>query len=423
MQSAEERALGDLLAAAHLAPDFALPALFDECAQAFGARGAVAYLVDLELRSLSPFLDPRGPGHDAHLSTLGVEGTLAGRAFQQSEVVTHSAAEGPPVVWLPLLDGTERLGVLAVTLPDADALRSGVLAEDGALRARLLTFASVAAELIVSKTQYGDSLVRLRRTSEMGLAAEMQWSLLPPLTFVSDEVSIAGGLEPAYEVGGDAFDYAVDPGVAHLAVFDSMGHGLRSAQISALAVAAYRNARRARRGLTPLVRSIDAAVAALFGSVDGFTTGLIIELNTETGQLRWVNAGHPEPLVLRNSRLVRTLHVEPYLPFGLGELVEDQPVHVGSEVLEPGDMVLLYSDGVVEARSSEGVPFGTEQLVSLVTRLLAGGLSTPETMRRLTLALLEHHQGQLGDDASLLLLQYRPGQDTRTASPEQPPLS
>ena len=64
----------------------------------------------------------------------------------------------------------------------------------------------------MTKTLYGDTIVRLRRRAEMGLAAEMQWSLLPPLTFACPQLSVAGVLEPAYEVAGDTFDYAVDLG-------------------------------------------------------------------------------------------------------------------------------------------------------------------------------------------------------------------
>jgi serine phosphatase RsbU (regulator of sigma subunit) len=413
-RNAAERALADLLEQAHVVPDYVLPELFERYGRALGAHRTVAYLVDLQQRSLAPFTDPRVPAGESHADVLSVDRTLAGRAFQQLEVVTkvldmnQGWAEDGLQVWLPLVDGSERLGVLAVTLPDAGALE----ADNGALRARLLTFASVAAELIVAKTKYGDSLVRLGRSREMTLSAEMQRSLLPPLTFVSDEVTITGGVEPAYEVGGDTLDYAVDPGVAHLAVFDGMGHGLPSAQLSALALSAYRNARRGRQGMVSMARFIDTAISSVFGA-DAFATGVVVQLDTQTGVLQWINAGHPAPLLLRNGRLVRALHVEPLVPFGLGSMVTDHSVHIGREHLEPGDMVLLHSDGVTEARSPVGGFFGTDQLVELVTRHLAAGLPPSETMRRVTSALLEHHYGRLSDDASLLLLQYRPHSRTR----------
>ena len=116
----------------------------------------------------------------------------------------------------------------------------------------------------MTKTLYGDSIVRARRTSPMTLAAEIQWSLLPPLTFVNHTVTVAGALEPAYEVAGDSLDYAVDAGVARFAIFDGMGHGIVSAQLISLVVAAYRNARRAGQSLTDTAAHIESAVNDVF---------------------------------------------------------------------------------------------------------------------------------------------------------------
>ena len=74
----------------------------------------------------------------------------------------------------------------------------------------------------MTKTLYGDNIVRLRRTEPVNLAAEIQWSRFPPLTYGSSEVTIAAGLGPAYRVAGDSIDYAVEAGIARLAVFDGM---------------------------------------------------------------------------------------------------------------------------------------------------------------------------------------------------------
>jgi len=173
----------------------------------------------------------------------------------------------------------------------------------------------MTAKLIMTNTLYGDTLVRLRRQGQMGLAAEMQWSLLPPLSFACQEVVIAAAMEPAYEVAGDT----VDSGCARVAVFDGMGHALQSAQLASLSVAAYRNARRNDRRLVETAQAIDAAV---FSSFDGeaFTTAVLAELDTDTdtGMLSWVSAGHPEPLLLREGRLGKAHHVEPAAPLGLG---------------------------------------------------------------------------------------------------------
>jgi serine phosphatase RsbU (regulator of sigma subunit) len=262
---------------------------------------------------------------------------------------------------------------------------------------------------------YGDSIVGARRTSVMTLAAEVQWSLLPPLTFVNHSVTVAGGLEPAYEVAGDSLDYAVDAGIARFAIFDGMGHGIISAQLISLVIAAYRNGRRAGQTLTEVAAHIEAAVSDVF-RVESFATGLLCELDTTRGVLTWISAGHHEPLLLRGGRFVRGLHVEPLLPLGLNQNLGRGAAAVGTEQLQPGDMLLLYTDGVIEARSPGGEFFGQQRLVDMVIRNLAAGLPAPETMRRVVHALLEHQAGDLDDDATLLLVEWHgpPGPDDQS---------
>jgi len=402
-----ERAIDALLAESHLLAAHELPALVARHAATLGAEEALLYLADLQQEVLVPFLGSAGAAVDQTLVPLAVDGTLAGRAYQLVEVITQEVPDAGVRLWLPLLDGSDRLGVLTVRVASEAALQ----ADDQLLLTRLRRLASLVSELVMTKTMYGDALVRLRRRGEMGLAAEMQWSLLPPLTFACREVTVAAALEPAYQVAGDTVDYAVDEGCARVAVFDGMGHGLQSAQLAALAVSAYRNARRSDKSLTDTALLIDAALLLVFGG-EAFTTAVIAQLDTGTGRLDWINAGHPEPLLLRGGRLVKHLHADPAPPLGLGES-DGTPAtfSVGSEQLEPGDRVLFYTDGVTEARSPEGDFFGVEQLADLVTRNLASGLPTPETMRRVVRALLTHQQGQLSDDATMLLLEWRSGNE------------
>lgn len=402
-----ERAIAEMLTTAHLLPPHQLPDVVSRHAARLGVGGAIVYLADLQQNTLVPFIGSGGPALDETVVPLAVDSTLAGRAYQLVELLTQDLPGGGLRVWLPLLDGSDRLGVLSVTVADPAALE----ADEGLLLARLRQFAALTAELVMTKTLYGDTIVRLRRTTEMGLAAEMQWSLLPPLTFASADVTIAAALEPAYTVAGDTVDYAVDVGRVRVGVFDGMGHGLQSAQLATLAVGAYRNARRSERTLTDTAAGIDAALLAGFAG-DAFTTAVLAELDTDTGRLEWISAGHPEPLLLRNHRLVKTLHVDPAPPLGLGaEARHEAAFTVGAEPLQPGDRILFYTDGVTDARSPEGDFFGVEQLVDLLARNLAGGLPTPETMRRVVRALLAHQQGQLTDDATLLLLEWRSGNE------------
>ena len=400
LASRSEEALDALLLKAHLAAPHQMAGLVAEQAAVLGVEQAVIYLADLQQEYLVPLADPSA---GRSRLPLPVDTTLAGRAFQHVEIQVQAVDQGVQV-WLPMLDGTERLGVLAVTVP-AELARS--FAVGGPLGVRLRRFASLVAELVATKTAYGDDLVLARRRQRMSLPAEMQWSLLPPLTFGCAEVTIAGALEPAYEVAGDTLDYAVNRGRVHLAVVDGMGHGLQSAQSAVLAVSAYRNGRRGDLSLAENFRNIDATLQAAFGS-EVFATAVLAELDSDTGRFTWVSAGHPEPVLMRRGRMVKLLTVEPSLPLGLGGVEPGAgPPVVGTAQLEPGDQVLLYTDGVIEARSPEGELFGVPRLVDLVSRQLAGGLPAPETMRRVVRALLAHQQGRLTDDATLLLVEWR----------------
>lgn len=401
----------DVLAAAvdavlretHVAAAHELPALARRHVAAFGGLDARCYLADLQQVLLVPFLDPQGPDVQEHVDPLPIESTLAGRAFQQLEVLTQHGPDGMSTLWLPLLDGTDRLGVLGATVDIGDDDTAPAPVADALRR-----FATLLAALIMTKTMYGDTIVLLRRQAQMGLAAEMQWSLLPPLTFACRDVTVAAALEPAYEVAGDTIDYSVDAGVTRVAVFDGMGHGLRSAQLAAMSVSTYRHARRIGRSLVDTCREIDDTLRDVFGGTT-FTTAVLAELDTVAGTLRWVNAGHPEPLLLRQGRLVKTLQAPPRPPLGVdlrGSNASPAPT-VGVEHLEPADSVLFYTDGVTEARSPAGEFFGEQRLVDLVVRNLAAGLPAPETMRRVVRALLEHQQGRLDDDASLALVQWQ----------------
>ena len=408
--SGAERAVDGFLRGAHLAAAHELPPLVAQHAQVLGGSDAVVYLADLQQTQLVPFLGPAASSAHAHPQPLLIDTTLAGLAFQRSDVLSQrdeDIADAPHPghgvrLWIPLIDGTERLGVLGLIV-DEDAAR-----HDPLLRLRLWRFATLVAEVIMTKTLYGDAIVLARRQAPMALAAEIQWGLLPPLTFACQAVVVAGALEPAYEVAGDSIDYAVDAGVTRFAVFDSMGHGLHSATLSALAVAAYRNARRSARSLTMTADAIDIAITDVFGG-EMFATAVVAELDTDSGVLSWINAGHPEPLLLRDHHIVKPLRIPPGLPFGLDLTPQPEPYQIGTVRLQPGDQVLLYTDGVIEARSPTGEFFGLDRLIDLITRHDAAGLSPAETMRRVVRSLLQHQQSQLSDDASLLLVDYRSG--------------
>lgn len=387
--------LSSLIDAAHLSTPSGFADLVARHARPLGAQEVVLYLADYGQSVLVPVPSAQAPDR----GELSIEGTLGGRAFRTLELLGSDGGEpGERRLWVPMLNGTERLGVIEYTFPPDRS------PED--VRERVLTYSGLVAELLVSKQVYGDVFEFVRRRRPMTLAAEIQWRLLPPLTFGTEQLVVAGALEPWDEVGGDTFDYAVNGETAHVAVFDAMGHGLGAALLSSVAVAAYRNARRQLLDLEETRLAIHAAVTEHFGG-ERFVTALFCELDIPSGLLRWVSAGHHPPLLLRGGKIVQRLDAEPSAPLGVG--LDTGVPQVGVETLEPGDRLLLYTDGVIEARGADGSFFGVERFGDLAVREAQSGLPAPEVLRRLGRAILEHQQGCLQDDATILLLEWAGG--------------
>ncbi|MFC8299100.1 PP2C family protein-serine/threonine phosphatase [Micromonospora orduensis] len=366
-----------------------LPLLITGAASAINATEIVVYLADYTQSLLVPLL---GAGLDR--DEQPIETTLAGRAFTTLDV--QRAPDNPDRIWVPLLLGCERMGVLEVVTPAA---------ADPATEGPAWEVAVTVAQLLVNRRLYGDVVERMRRRLPMQVAAEIVWGLLPPLTFATDDMVVTAILEPCYDVGGDIFDYALNGDVLSVGLFDTCGHGIKASTLASLVVSAYRNARRCGLDLVDTAISIDRWVRSEHPNL--FATGLLAELDRTTGRLRMINAGHPGAMLLRDGKAIRELPGPTALPLGLGHLSDRRPrVHV--EDLHPGDRILAYTDGITDARSAEGERFGLERLVDFVNRALNDGLPSPETMRRLVRAVVSYQDEELDDDATAVFLEWRP---------------
>jgi hypothetical protein len=316
-----------------------------------------------------------------------LEGTLAGRAFTTGEPVLVDTTW-----WLPLVDGAERLGVLeleyATTPPTPDEL--------------LRLLAGLLVLVVISVRRYTDVWLSTRRAQPLSAAAEAQWDLLPPLATISTEVAVSGILEPAYEIGGDSFDYALNPGRLDLAIVDAMGHGMSAVLMSIAAINSLRNTRRERGTLEAAYRQADDIIGRHFGN-SSYVTGQFGSLDFASGVLTWVNAGHLLPMLVRNGSYVGELECAPSMPLGLGGPV----VEIAQETLQRGDRVLFYTDGISESVSPDGGRFGQERLADYLVRATLDGLPGAETVRRLSAAVGTHVGKGLNDDATMLLIEYR----------------
>jgi serine phosphatase RsbU (regulator of sigma subunit) len=345
---------------------------------------------------------------------LLIDSTLAGRAYQ-TITIQSGRVDGAHQLWIPLVDGTERLGALARTVSDVSE----------PMVAKYRTLASLSAMLIAEKSRCSDTYLQVQRSVEMALQAELAWAFLPPRTFATPQFVVTAALEPAYAAGGDAFDYSLIDDRLHVSIFDALGHDLAAGLLASVGLASCRSTRRADGSLGDIRAQADHAIASQFGN-DRFATALLCDLDLASGVLSWIPCGHPAPLLIRGNRTVKELVRPPQLPLGLASL--DAAGHATvfpdqaaappqTEKLEPGDRVLLYTDGVTEGRAADGTPFGTERLADFIIRNSSAGLPAPETIRRLNRAIMDYQHGRLRDDATIVLVEWNPDRTSNSLTP------
>ncbi|MEV6912471.1 PP2C family protein-serine/threonine phosphatase [Amycolatopsis sp. NPDC051071] len=376
-------ALVGLLAGARRAPPERLPAVIAAASRALGLDVTV-YLADDNQRLLMPFLTEEA----AERVPLAIDITTAGSAYQHSgSVLTEEQDE--PRLWMTLLNGDERLGVLEL-VPGSEAdLR------DPALRDQCRWLATLSGQLIASATRYGDGLDVVRRRHRRGPAAELLWQNLPPLTAATRTVVVAGGLEPAYDVRGAAFDYALSESTAWLAIFDA-GRDTGSASLAvSTALAAYRSARREGLGLRGQEAAVDKALSARFGDAVP-VRGTLAELNLADGGLRCLEAGREPPLVLGGGHGPSIMDEGCRPPFG-----EGSPARIATTWLRPGDLLVLHTEGLSGARAAGGERFAFADCVDQNR-----GQVLPETARRVLQAAKSHCGNTFSGDAVLLLARW-----------------
>jgi sigma-B regulation protein RsbU (phosphoserine phosphatase) len=382
------KVLTTLIRAGHTLAASGLAAALADTLRPIGIHTTV-HLADAEQRALRMLPQPGRPPQPP----IPIDGSLPGRAY--TLVTPIIAARNPARIWMPIVDGTERLGVLDITLPpDTDP-------DDPAVRHNIDAITGLLGHLVVAKTQYGDTLSRARRSQPASAGAETLWRLLPPLTFTTERLVIAAILEPCYTIGGDAYDYAVDDHIARIAIFDALGHGLRAALTATVALGSARTARIEHADLTAIARAVDTAITDEFTD-SRFVTAILADLDITTGTLRYINAGHPPPVVIRRGKAVARLDAGRRMPLGLN----DPAVDIAELSLEPEDRLLFYTDGFTEALDRHGEQFGLQRLIDVAERHSAAGLPPPEMLRRLGHDLLNYQNGPLHDDATLMMLSW-----------------
>ncbi len=222
-------------------PDEIMPVIRAALAQTLDASDVSLHLADYGELTLERF-DHGRRGEGAGPSSILIDSTVAGACYRKQEVLVTPAGEASDVasIHAPVTVRAERFGVLEIRLPAVPVPEASAVAAQ---------VAGALAYVIASARRYTDVFERVRRRRTLALAAEIQWELLPVLGYDADKFCLAGVLEPAYDIGGDNFDYAVGDDRLTVAISDAMGHGLRASLCATLTVTAMRNCRRAGRDI------------------------------------------------------------------------------------------------------------------------------------------------------------------------------
>ena len=219
------------------------------------------------------------------------------------ELAARLASELPGASMVPMWLRGRAIGLLLALATPAEAL------------AELARHGAAAMELAGGYTDVFDAA---RRRKDTHPAAELQQSLLPPRIARIGGGELAGSVLPAYEIGGDWFDYVENRDGAWLAVADAVGKGATAGALGSIALAALRAARRSGATLEEAARTMHEAVCDV-SRPEFFVTAIVARWNAVYSSLSWINCGHPPPLVVRADDTIEQLMVEADLPLGLWE--------------------------------------------------------------------------------------------------------
>ena len=263
---------------------------------------------------------------------------------------------------------------------------------------RVLTaLANVAAAKIENVRLLEESLEKRRMEEDMRMAAEIQNGLLPREAPEVQGWDVAGSNRPCRTVGGDYYDFAVERGRLLLALGDVSGKGTGAALLMTVLRAAVR-AHWTDPGLAEAVGRINRTVCQNVPS-SKYVTFFLAALDPASGRLDYVNAGHNPPILVRAEGTVEKLAAGG-LVLGIFETVIYEG---GAVVLEPGDMLVVYSDGVTETWDPDGEEFGEDKLVALV---VSERTKSADDLQNAILCEIERFEqgARATDDRTLLLL-------------------
>ena len=382
--------------------------ILTEVSETVGARRAAVYIHDATQETLAPVAAigvpladvVRIPVNDGNSVTASVFRACHARIVEAGDLpsdldkpVREGALLSVPIMWTSPRGGAEPLGV--VNLSNRRS-RQPFTAGDQKLISAIATQIGTA---IQNARLVRESLAQQRFRQEMQLAHDLQMRLLPNVEIVAPTATVAARVVPAESVGGDLYNlFRLGPGKTGVMIGDVSGHGYQAALIMALAMSA--SAIHAQTTSDP-----GATLGALLDSMrdELQTTEMFISLfyavvDRDAGVLRYANAGHPHAFVVHGRGSAERLSaMDP--PLGMGA---DAP-HGDTRPWSSDDLLLVFTDGVADARNREGERLGEERVVELVERHRK---DPPSRILERILELLDRHTGETRrrDDLTILAL-------------------
>jgi phosphoserine phosphatase RsbU/P len=277
------------------------------------------------------------------------------------------------------------LGILFGSFP------SGLTMENSVNITGIMVATAVAAVAGTVRARQAESLVEMSR-----LASVAQTAVLQPLGPRVGPLAVAGRYISATAtavIGGDLYEALDTPYGVRMIIGDVRGKGLDAVRLASIVLGSYRHVAFERSDLSQVVEDLDRAVSRSVGDEDFVTAALVEERG---GTLTIINCGHPAPLLLRRGEVIPLEPVASAPPLGFMPAARPRV-----ERLEPGDRLLLYTDGLAEARR-DGEFFPT---AARAWRLLGHG-TVGDGLASLESALVEWVHGQLDDDIALVLMEY-----------------
>ena len=264
------------------------------------------------------------------------------------------------------------------------------------------TFALVVSLLMVNLLVLLEVADRLSLKGELEVAREIQLAMLPSGTYTAADIEICGATRPANTVGGDFYDVLPQPdGRVILAVGDVAGKGSPAALLMALLLAMLRTL--VDEGLDPeaLVTRLNAQIWR-HSPGSRFITFFYAIYSPGTGTLTYVNAGQNPPLIRRGAARYERL---PATGVALGMF--DQSTYTAVDTrIDPGEMLVLYSDGITEAETPDGRPLEETGLQAIIDGYADEG---PAALGTHIIKEVERHAqaSRFADDLTILILKRR----------------